>query len=358
MDQIKYAKIGQLGAGFTNQIFCFITSIILAHNENKNVVIVDSFHKDLTIENSGVCISKIFDIDKINDHISKKYNIIILSKYDINFRIKHVNYGYENNSYDLTDKVINFFYEENVLRIPKKIIMNLLGGDPCFGIKKKMTIKYSLNDHDFVQVFDETLNEDIIFNLSNTTFSLTFGWIDQINRTMFDDILRNIHYNSEYDNINKKYIEKYIDADKKINVLHLRLEDDSIKHWSKINRMNETCFLKYIEHKYIELIRTYIGKDDENIILSYSTDNEVINFLKNNGYSYHFVEKNNEGREISAMIDFLISNECNNIFIGNHNPQKLNGSTFSYYVAIKLAANVKQILIDPDNITDKEHLNF
>jgi hypothetical protein len=355
MNKIAYTKIGQLGAGFTNQIYTLITNIILSQSwDGKKILIVDKFYNDYVTENNGICISKIFDINGINEYLSKKYDIIILSKYDIDFKIKCAIYGFGNNSHDVTDKIINLFYKENTLHIPKNINMNELNGNPLPGIKKQFTIIYSLNNHNFVEVFDEILRDDIIFNLENQHFRCIFGWPNRYNRKMFDDILCNIHYHSKYTDISKNFLQN-IDNDK-LNVLHLRLEDDAIEHWSKKNNMNEPDFENYIMNKYIEIISTHIDKNDKNIILSYSTDNKVITFLKNNGYDYTFIEKNNEGREINALIDFLISNGCNNVFIGNYHPEKINGSTFSYYISKKLEPNVKQILIDLENIQDKENI--
>lgn len=360
MNNIYYAKIWQFGAGFTNQISCLITSIILAYRYGKKIVIVDNFYSDFVIETSGVCISKIIDLDKINNYVSKKYGIIIFSRYDIDFKIKHVSYGYNNDLYDVTDKMINLFYKNNTLYVPKNLIMNTLNGDPCPNIKKRMMIEYSINDNNFTEMFNEILKEDIIFDVSlDAPFNLIFGWIDRLDRIMFYDILYNIQYNPIYNAMSENFIKSISnDTNTKINVLHVRLEHDAIKHWSKMNHMDEPSFKNYFENKYIELIRTHVDKSDENIILSYLTDNAVIDFLKNEGYKYHFFQKNNEGREINALIDLLIASKCNNVFIGNHHPQKLNGSTFSYYISIKLPTNVKQILIDVDHITHAPSLNF
>jgi hypothetical protein len=38
-----YSKIGEHGAGFTNQIFALITSIIIAYKKGEKVVIIDNF---------------------------------------------------------------------------------------------------------------------------------------------------------------------------------------------------------------------------------------------------------------------------------------------------------------------------
>jgi ribosomal protein S8 len=118
--------------------------------------------------------------------------------------------------------------------------------------------------------------------------------------------------------------------------------------------MNEHEFRCFIENKYIELIKQHIDKNDETIILSSSSKNGVIDFFEREGYSYKFTEKHFAGREKNAIVDLLISKRCNNIFIGNFNPVKLNGSSFSYFISKSLHNDVKEIMIDLDRIRDAE----
>ena len=60
------------------------------------------------------------------------------------------------------------------------------------------------------------------------------------------------------------------------------------------------------------------------------------------------------GREHEAIIDMLCAKQCNNIFIGNFNMKKLNGSTFSFLIIQNLNDNINKILIDLDRITEPE----
>ena len=92
--------------------------------------------------------------------------------------------------------------------------------------------------------------------------------------------------------------------------------------------------------------------------MSYSTDNPVITFLKNHGYTCYFTDKLNIGREINALIDLNIGKLCNNIFIGNFNLETLNGSTLSYYLINYFNKKVKLALVDLDNITKNEKIYF
>jgi len=154
MYNIYYSKIGNPGSGLTNQLFSLITSIILAYATGKKIVIVDDFYSDYSESNSGVPISKIFDLDQINNYLNKNYDIIILDRHNIDFRINNVLYGYADSVFDITETFKNLFVKESTLFIPKNTKLNSLAGDPCFGTKKTLTLYYSLNGYNFRAIFD------------------------------------------------------------------------------------------------------------------------------------------------------------------------------------------------------------
>ena len=125
------------------------------------------------------------------------------------------------------------------------------------------------------------------------------------------------------------------------------MEDDSFPHFCKYNNITPEEFRKKLASKYIELITTYVNKSDTNIILSYSKDNEVTQFMKENGYTYLFTEKDpSMGREKNAIVDTIVSTVCNNVFIGNFKLENTSGSTFTYFVMKRLNEGVKCALVD------------
>ena len=71
-----YSKIGNAGAGFTNQIFALITSIINAYQKGNKIVVVDDFLNDIN-NTTHTPISNIFNINKINTFLQQEYNNII-----------------------------------------------------------------------------------------------------------------------------------------------------------------------------------------------------------------------------------------------------------------------------------------
>jgi hypothetical protein len=121
-------------------------------------------------------------------------------------------------------------------------------------------------------------------------------------------------------------------------------------HMLSHNKMTQEEYNINLQNKYIELIKKYFSKQDIIFVLSYDLNNNVINFLKENEYEFYISKKNIfNGREKHAIIDLLIGEKCNNIFIGNWNFSIRQGSTFSYFLYVKNNAE-KNIFIDMYNI--------
>ena len=335
---IYYLKMSQEGSGFTNQIFAFITGIINEYKNNCRIVIIDNFLNDINKLNYTT-ISDIFDMTKLNIFL-KKYNIICFDKNSVHFTLNSIKYGHDN-YIELTDN----YRIQNSLFIDKNTIFNNIKGDPCPGIPKKLIVTYQINEYIFEEIYNENLKYDIIINF-DSPYIFTFGWINSFNNNMFDDILIHIPYHSQF-------IENSLPTNtNKKNVIHLRLEQDGLDYWSRVNKMSVDNFKAYLEQKYIDIITNYIDKSHETIIVSNSLSNPVIDFLQHQNYNYKIIDKLYKDREKDAIIDLLVSTQCNNIFIGNFNIKNSNGSTFSYYIGKLL--NTKKIYIDLDKIYDKE----
>jgi hypothetical protein len=343
-----YSRICNSGAGFTNQIFALITSIINAYKKGEKVVVVGYFLNDIN-KSIYTPISQIFDVDKINIFLKNNYDIIIIDRNDIQFEIISIKYGSNETNYiDLTDFIQTNYFKNNSLHIDKKCSFNKIKGDPCVGIVKKLIMKYKINNYHFEEIYDENLKSNININFDGP-YIFKLGWIDSFNDNMFDKILTNITYHNDFI-LKSEIILNKINTDKKINVIHLRLENDGIVHWSKQNKMEPNNYRKYLENKYINLIKTHLSTIDENIIVSSSLSNGVIDFLKQNNYNYKFIDKFFNDREKNAIVDLLVSKYCNNKFIGNFNFQNKNGSTFSYYMWKCMNPNVITIYIDLDKV--------
>jgi len=240
--------------------------------------------------------------------------------------------------------------------LDKKTSLNgLLEYDPFPGKKKVLTLYYTLNEELFKEEYFENEREDIFFDLKNASYGYQFAWINSINPGLFEDIIRHLSFHRVFQEMANEFLGKINKKSNRRNVVHLRIENDSIQHYSKMCKMTEAEFLKIAEEKYISLIQKHFSREEEIILLSYSTQNGVIDFLKKNKYSYHFIEKDrSKGREWNAILDLHIALACNNTFIGGWNPQKLNGSTFSYIISQKLSKEVKKVMLDLDFIQNDE----
>ena len=359
MKEIYYCKIAESGSGLCNQLFALVTGILLALQKGRKIVIVDSFSNDYST-NSRTRVSDVINLDKLNIFLKSNYNIIVLDRHNINVTIKTVKYGIDGNYIDITNTIKDKYYKNNLFCINTNVnLNNIAQRDPLIGQQKQLELTYSVNDILLKESYEEIngfLKTKIEFNLQNTNFIHVMGWINHIDRCKFDNILKNIHFVKKYDIPDNE--NKIIAQCKKINVIHLRLEDDAITHWSRQNNMSPTFFKNIIERKYINIIYKHINKNDMNIILTYSTQNSVIDFLKKNDYNYHISSKIHEwGRELNAIKDTNMIYLCNNLFIGNFNLENLNGSSLSYFLLNNIKkTNIKSILIDLDKILVTENV--
>jgi hypothetical protein len=364
MNKIHKTEIHGPWMGAINQIYTIVTNIIECIDNNKHIFVCGNFLNEIYSDNKTP-ISNIIDLPKINYFLYEKYKLIMVDVNDLQFQILNISYGNNDINIDITDSILEKYkYRDNIFLIPKKINLNLLKGDPLEGEPKKVFIKYMLNGYTFNDEYNEAYNEltediEYDFNIHNLNI-LTWGYTKE-NKALFDFIIQNISFNDTFKTAVDTYLAEHIDLNNKINVLHLRLEDDAINHWCSFNKIRPFEYKILMEEKYIELIRKNIKKSDKNIILSYSDNNEVMRYMKSNGYDIHFLPKNKLwGREINAVRDLCISKSCNNIFIGNYNPRltEVNGSTFSYYISQNLQSNVKQVLIELEHIFNPEIIYF
>ena len=126
-----------------------------------------------------------------------------------------------------------------------------------------------------------------------------------------------------------------------INVIHLRIEQDWLDHVSshRTPRVSPTSISDEIAKKYINIIKKYIQKDDMTYILSGSSNNKVIDYLRKNQYTFFLFPKITPYREMNAAMDMVIGKQCNNVFIG------CSGSSFSDILKYRITGdNIQQHL--------------
>lgn len=366
MSKLLFLEPNWIGTGLTNEIFFIIYGIIDCINNKKKNFIINRFRIE-AMTNKFSKISDIIDIHYLNILLSK-FNINIFDRENLDFSITNIKYGLNDKMIDLTNEIIQNYYSENKLVIPRWTILNSINGDPYVGQSKKLFITYSLNNNITTEEYSEYIDNDIIIDLKNPQNILNWQQIDNCylnNREIFDYLLKNIKFNSRFlkysENallINSKGEYEHLPLininNKKINTIHLRVEKDMTGHMLSHNKMSQDEYDINLQNKYIDLIQKYFSKDDIIFILSYDLNNNVIKFLKENNYDFYISKKDIfDGREKHAIIDLLIGEKCNNIFIGNWNFDIREGSTFSYLLYKRNKA-IKNIFIDMYNIKEQE----
>lgn len=374
MESISYILPNWLGTGLVNQLFFIILGIINALKNNNTLLIIDKFRLE-PLKDAMCPISEIIDMDHLNKLVNI-LNIQILDRKDIIvFFIDKILYGAENNYFDITDYILTNFYSNDTLTIPKRFALNDIKGDPIVGIRKKLKIHYQINDKKYVDEYDEYLLNGITMNLNNPYIVQSWDEIDKLlkfDRPLFSHLLKNIRFTKKYYNLSENLIlvnknNDYVHISdvnidclknkKKINVIHLRLEKDMTYNMAGHNNMEEKAFIALLEQKYIDLIKKYLNKNDIIYVLAYELDNNVIKYLKENGYEYYYTKKNMfEWREPHAILDLLLSEKCSGTFIGNwqHNKSDNMGSTFSYAIDTRIKEQVNRIFIDLYDINKSE----
>lgn len=367
-EQILLCKFGSPGIGLCNQLYSLINTILIGKSfRGHTTIIIDDFLTDI---NTNVYIDSrmIIDFDKMNE-LLESYNVTLLYKSDVSFQIKEVLFGViTKNTEDITSIVKEKFTGKNILMIPRSTDLNKLcsDGDPVPHTRKQIYITYTVNDRVFKLSHDEIIlnsHDDLVLDF--VTFShlkwLSNTNIQHANREIdsFNYILKNIHYHHIFINTVKNISSKLWTENEKINIFHLRLEDDAIDFWSHINGIQPDLYKTILEQKYIRLIQEHIDIDSTTLLLSASTENAITKYMDDNGVKYLYMPKNIvEGRDTNAILDLVASQYCNSVFIGNINPNNYHGSTFSYaiYNYLRDNKNVKKICIDTDRIFDKEYI--
>ena len=173
---------------------------------------------------------------------------------------------------------------------------------------------------------------------------------DLINTDLGKDILSHLLFTPNLVSVPMKFlnsiVKKNTSSYNNIHVIHLRIEDDAIEHWSKANKLTTQKFRNLLVNKYTKLIEEHISPNELTILITGSINNEVVSFLKEKKYNYQYLVKQSRYREINAIMDLILGKMCSGIFIG------AAGSTFSHILAINHSKDdrVRCHFVNMDNI--------
>ena len=176
------------------------------------------------------------------------------------------------------------------------------------------------------------------------------SWYNLHPRGTFDLILRAIEYTEPFQEIARSFC-----LPQNMSQLHLRLEDDMIAHLANTHHLDPAHVKNTLINKYREAILGHIPRGSDIFLMGH------VDHLGLEGIYrfYNFNEMKPEmlrvrlgvsGRELSAIIDYLIGRELTGTFVGSHRLATSSGSTFTYYLMTSLKTKPKRILVDPDNL--------
>ena len=346
---IYYLNLAQPHTGLCNQLFSLCSTIIYCIKNKIKYILVDKFLREIHTSNY-IYVNAIFNLEKLNN-LLKPYNVIVVDSLLQNFKIKKVIYGTVDCNIEITDTFNYLFFKDNTIKIScKDNLTDLFNADPIPFTRKHIVV-YLEPDYNIILsekngYFPQDININLNHLISYNNFKIAPNWdLLKQNKDLSDFLFKNMCFADSFINIKNVFFSK-LTSYNKINVIHLRLEND-IKFWSKINNMSFDYFSDKLSNIYIELIKTYVvDKNDLTVILSYNTDNKVTEYLQENNYNCTFVEKNkSNNREENAIVDLLIGAECNNTFIG------VEGSTFTFTLS-KVIKNNTSIFININNILE------
>jgi hypothetical protein len=364
MQNIKCVKLSSYPIySLCNQLYFIAHALTNAISLHKEIFIVNSFYTDIDTHDNCP-ISFILDLYKTNLFLDK-YNIKIIDTYNLTFKIVSIKIGEHKNTVDITSKIMNLqnkdLLKNKLFYISKDINLIELTGEPLsnVNIEKKVYIEYEICGYIFQNEYavkNGFLTNDIHMNMNSKFLKYDnyeyFNTVDK-NNDIFNDILQNIQFHSKYIYRSQNIIKNINNCSDKINVIHLRIEHDAIEHWSKMNDISVVSFKRKLEDKYIYFIQKYIQPSDLLFILSYETDNNIIQFLKQNKYNIYINKKyNDQGREINALQDMCIGEYCNNVFIG---PTLSSMFSNILHLRLKLKDNIKMITFNMEKINDEEN---
>ena len=318
----------KLDSGLCNQLYSLVTCICDCINNDVNILFINKFYK--SINTSNYCnVDQVININKFNYYLAQ-HKIYIVDSKNFTFNIDYA-YVIDNNIkiLDVTEELKTFVINnEVIISNDKKIFKSKLEENKEY----ILTIKYSLNNGYFEEncpIKNNKLITDIDYNFNHLNFNIysVVGLKDKF----FWDILQNIEFCDDFiekaDNM-KNTIKKL--NYNKINCIHLRLEDDFIKHYSEKLQMDENEIKEKLEKYYINAIKKTILPSDLTIILTNDMNNNVVKFLLENNYNIIRTEKIYKDREFNAIIDLEVGILCNNVYL------LVYESSFSYFLMQKI----------------------
>jgi hypothetical protein len=343
------------GCGFCNQLYSIVGVCRHANEKNIKYIFISRYLKE--IHGIEYCyISDILNMDKTNKYL-KKYDIVLIDGYDFRFNVERVRYGNKSYNIDITEQIARDFCKNKELSIEKRVNLNSIKGDPYEYFKKKffvdvkgqrsLFVTYSINDILFENEYetkDGFLTNAVNINYRELNYVPTLQTYND-GTPLFQEMVGNFVFSDDIIQKSQNFVKNNIDQNKRVNTIHLRLEDDAIAHWGRESKYTDLHLYKLrLEQNYIRIIKQFIEKDSITILLASDYDNAVVAFLRDNHYNFIQTPKLSPYRDVSAIIDMHIGQTCNNVCVG------VQESTFSYSLFFRSKPDVKKIILYYTNV--------
>jgi hypothetical protein len=303
---MKQVYFSHLKGDIIYQIFSLACSAYTAIQCGKKVLVIDS---------------ELFDVERLNQSL-KKMGLIVVEKNKLQYQKVAVFYGKGNQVLDLTEKMPSVLLAEHNL--------NLIQGDPVPNKVKELFVCYSLNGIEYTDTYSEERCESIVFDIEHATYRSDFFWLDKVNLTLYDEILKNIRIN----------VPSTVSLN--CHVVHLLSMDDIEQCAKQLGKPKQELYEVFTK-KYIEIMSMFITKETDTVLIVQKEHNqEMEEYLKCKGNPFQCLSIT----EPSTFTQVLGSN---GIFVGLFDMDKLVGSSCSYYLH-QIVPYSQSILIDLDNI--------
>ena len=357
-----YDKCHIHNCGLCNQLFSLVNGIIKGYNRGCNVFVVDSF--GFCVEKGTICrASEIFNYELMSEKMSNILGreIYFIDRTDIKLRVLSAKYGlYGVKTVDVTDILSNKI-GHNVLKFQGNL-NDIFGVDPLPNVVKNLYIEYDIGNKIIKESFPEqcvnidydTKSIDDMFRTEKSSWA----WYNRYNVTLFNELCQCITFHPKLVKIVDLIRDELNMNAENYDVVHLRVEDDALDWWHKINHLDKDIFKHKLFEKYRGIINEYCGN---NICLLTNATSDINELFPQATFTYIPKEKKEKlsaeilgfkGREINAIIDLMIGSDCKGIFVGCHNYHLSRGSTLSYILGLK--QHKYKIMIDLDNIIADE----
>ena len=262
-------------SGLNNQIYCIIKGIILAHLTERDIYI-DGFQKDYKNMNNLIPIDNVINIYHLQN---------IIYKYQLNVKIEN--------------KINNQFPIQKI-KCPTNIPMCL--------VKNTLLIIKSDENNSIMNIDIETP---------------TSSDIPQEYESVFLNILNELEFTNYFINIAKEVKEQL--NFNKYACVHLRLENDAIKHlaensifdFNDINGIYKTKYLMeydfYKKYQNNIYVCTGLSDKDENYTF-YQKMKKHFQWKDKTDIQHSFYNEQND-REVLAIVDYIIAKDAT-VFLG------------------------------------------